>query len=216
VEFSIRDRRYPLYRVAELTDSEVRFETILATTEKTVTELWSVIDGDPQAVFEAVTENTKVVAADWFGAPEHGQLTVEMTKPMLADGIRDHGGRLSEAVGTPAEATVRLVQTADRPVRPLIAWVSTQYADVKLAARRTRTPQDAGLLTSTGELLTDRQCEILRAAYYGGYYETPKQITGEELGASFDISRPAVYKHLQAAQRKLLEALFDDDATLHS
>ncbi|AOW80855.1 PAS sensor histidine kinase [Halodesulfurarchaeum formicicum] len=216
VEFSIQDPQYPLYRVAERTDSEIRFETILATTDGTVTELWTVLDGDPEAVFEAVQENTKIVSADWFGAPEHGQLTVEMAKPMLADGIRDHGGRLAEAIGTPTGATVTLVQTAEQPVRPIIAWVSTQYTDVELTARRTRTPQDAGLLTSTSELLTDRQREILRAAYYGGYYETPKQITGEELGTSFDISRPAVYKHLQAAQRKLLRALFDDGATLHS
>jgi predicted DNA binding protein len=33
-------------------------------------------------------------------------------------------------------------------------------------------------------------------------------VTGEDLAESFDISSPAVYNHLQAAHRTLLETVF--------
>jgi predicted DNA binding protein len=50
----------------------------------------------------------------------------------------------------------------------------------------------------------------LNAAYHGGYYETPRSVTGEDLADTFDISGPAVSKHLQAAHRKVLGAFLDD------
>jgi predicted DNA binding protein len=36
-------------------------------------------------------------------------------------------------------------------------------------------------------------------------------VTGEDLAESFDISSPAVYNHLQAAHRTLLERVLDPE-----
>ena len=214
VEFTIEDERYQLYQLAAAADATIQFETILETRTDTVEKLLRVIEGDPEAVFEAARENAKIASVEFFGPEENGQLTVKATKPVLADGVRDHGGRVVEAVGKPSGARVRLTQEADRPIRPVISWVTTQYADLTLEARRTDRSTAGHTITTPETLLTDRQYEVLRAAYYGGYYEKPKRVTGEDLAENFGISRPAIYNHLQSAEHSLLETLFETDVML--
>lgn len=58
--------------------------------------------------------------------------------------------------------------------------------------------------------LTDRQLEILRAAFDAGYYDWPRECTGEEIAEEFDITSSTFSEHIHAAERKLLTALFDD------
>jgi predicted DNA binding protein len=57
--------------------------------------------------------------------------------------------------------------------------------------------------------LTDRQREIVERAYRAGYFETPKQATGEALAAEMDISTSAFHNHLRAAESELFSWLFD-------
>lgn len=59
--------------------------------------------------------------------------------------------------------------------------------------------------------LTDRQFTALRKAYYADYFEWPRNVSGEDLAQSMDISRSTFHQHLRSAQRKLLDELFDGD-----
>ncbi|WP_044958497.1 helix-turn-helix domain-containing protein, partial [Halarchaeum acidiphilum] len=52
--------------------------------------------------------------------------------------------------------------------------------------------------------LTDRQRAAFEAAYYGGYFEWPRDSTAEELANAMDVSAPTFHQHLRAAERKLL------------
>lgn len=53
--------------------------------------------------------------------------------------------------------------------------------------------------------LTDRQLEVLQAAYDGGYFERPRRVNATELAAELEITQSTFTEHLVAAQRKLLE-----------
>jgi predicted DNA binding protein len=59
--------------------------------------------------------------------------------------------------------------------------------------------------------LTDRQRNALRTAYHGGYFESPRDSTAEELAETLDISSPTLHYHLRAGQWKLLDAFFDEE-----
>jgi hypothetical protein len=59
------------------------------------------------------------------------------------------------------------------------------------------------------EALTDRQCEVLEAAYRGGYFRWPRDSTAEEIAESLSISPPTLHKHLRRAQEQLCEELFE-------
>jgi len=54
--------------------------------------------------------------------------------------------------------------------------------------------------------LTDRQRECLRLALEAGYFDTPSQVTLDELADGMDISPQALSKHIRAGVRKLVAA----------
>ncbi len=213
LEFSIQDDRYLLYALAQASEATLSFDAVLETTESTVRILLTVVDGDGETVLEQAESMLNIPESDWFGKPADGQVTLTVAKPFLAEAIAEHGGRLVESVAAPRGATIRIQHSATVPVRQMTEWLSTQYETVELLARRSRPQPEQTPFENVEEMLTERQYETLKAAYEGGYYETPKGITGEQIAESFDVSRPAVYNHLQAAQRRLLKRVFDPDVT---
>jgi predicted DNA binding protein len=56
-------------------------------------------------------------------------------------------------------------------------------------------------------MLTDRQREVVEIAYHSGFFEWPRDSTGEEIAETLGVSPPTVHKHLRAAERKLLAAI---------
>jgi len=59
------------------------------------------------------------------------------------------------------------------------------------------------------DVLTKRQFTSLRTAYYGGYFETPRKSTGDELAERLGITRQTFNQHLRLAEETVLEQLFD-------
>jgi predicted DNA binding protein len=53
-------------------------------------------------------------------------------------------------------------------------------------------------------ILTDRQREMMTAAYRYGYYDIPKRISSEQLSEKVNISKPTLLEHLRKAERRIL------------
>jgi len=211
IELSVTGQTYPLQRLAAATGSVVRFDTVAETTADTVRVLVTVTEGDPEAVLDHAKSMASIDTATWFGSPDHRQLSLVVRKPFLATLVSKHGGRLVETVSKPAGTTVCLELPDSVSPRPLLKSLTARYEEIDLVAQRHSADPGGPGSTDLPDLLTDRQYEILNAAYHGGYYETPRGVTGEDLAESFDISSPAVYNHLQAAHRQLLATLLDVD-----
>lgn len=71
------------------------------------------------------------------------------------------------------------------------------------------TPEESDLVTVDRSDLTERQREVLTAAYEAGYFEHPKGANAGEVAASLGIDRSTFSEHVAAAQRKLLSTLLD-------
>ncbi|MFO7833519.1 MAG: PAS domain S-box protein, partial [Halohasta sp.] len=213
-EFSLGGSTYPLQRLAAATDSRIRFDTVLETTDDTMRILVTVLDGDSEAVRREAAASASVLAAEPFGTAAKGKVSLTVKKPFLASVVAKHGGRLVGSVSEPSGTTVRVAVPEQAAKRPLLASLLSRYPEIELLAQRRTTEPDAIEATTAAELLTDRQYEILTAAYHGGYYETPRGVTGEALAESFGISSPTVYNHLQAAHRRLLGAVFGSEPTI--
>lgn len=65
------------------------------------------------------------------------------------------------------------------------------------------TPEDR-VFVNRGRL-TDRQLEVLEAAYEMGYFERPKEANATEVAQSLGIAQSTFTEHLMTAQRKLLD-----------
>jgi len=92
--------------------------------------------------------------------------------------------------------------------------LTDQLGPAKLQSRRTVERElctRRGHVASLLESLTDRQLEVLRTAYFGGFFEWPRESTGEEVAELLDVSQPTVNRHLRLGQRALLAQLFGHD-----
>ncbi|RJX44175.1 hypothetical protein DM826_03620 [Halonotius aquaticus] len=214
VTFKLADGSCPLQRLAAATASEIRLKTIVRATDDTVTVVAEIIDGDRQAVCEYASTATGINSATPFGTDDSTQILLELPRPFLATAVEQYGGQLLTATATPASTRIQLRITSGVSRRPLFEFITTQFEHAELIAQEER-PDAAMDDRAALDELTERQREILNAAYYGGYYEIPRTVTGEELAASFDISSPAVYKHLQAAHKKLLKQLLTHEYPPH-
>jgi hypothetical protein len=57
--------------------------------------------------------------------------------------------------------------------------------------------------------LTEKQREVLVAAYKLGYYEIPRKITSEELAKKLGIVDSTLVEHLRKAEQRLMTQLFE-------
>jgi len=124
-----------------------------------------------------------------------------------------HGARPQSIRATPAgiEAVVDVPTATD--VRAFVEMLAETHPSVELTSRRSvdRTPEsEGGLAASLFESLTDRQLEVLRTAYFAGFFEWPRTSTGEEVAEMLGVSQPTVNRHLRLGQSTLLRQLFEE------
>lgn len=59
------------------------------------------------------------------------------------------------------------------------------------------------------DALTDRQFAAIEAAYFGGYFDTPRDSTGRDLSDRFGVTRQTFNQHLRNAQQTVFRHLFE-------
>jgi DNA-binding CsgD family transcriptional regulator len=152
----------------------------------------------------------EVETSSWFGTvfAEHGAVvrTAEAvggagdTDGDDGDGDGDGGARL----------VVEAPQAAD--IRALVTSFRERYPGTELVAQRTRERSVQTLLELQdllGEQLTERQLETLETAYSAGYFDWPRESSGQEIAALLDITQPTFNKHLRTAERKTFSMLLN-------
>jgi|GEM_PF-2582052 len=144
----------------------------------------------------------------------------EVTYDAVVDGEGLLGTLLDHAVvpksvapdGEGGRAVVRLPPGTD--VASFVGMVRDRYPGTDLVARReveTESTTRADFRAALRERLTDRQWDALQMAYLSGYFEWPRERSGQEVGERLDVSQPTFNRHLRDSLRKLLTPIFDDD-----
>jgi PAS domain S-box-containing protein len=137
-----------------------------------------------------------------------------VTGDIVASQLVRHGGspRSMDASGDGMAVTVDVPTGTD--VREFVEMLRDQYTTVELQSRRhvERSMGTRGeLVTSLFDGLTDRQLEVLRTAYFAGFFEWPRESTGEEIADMLEVTQPTVNRHLRVGQQRLLAQLFEDE-----
>lgn len=173
----------------------------------------SVAEGDP-AEAAAALEATGVPPSREIEGD--GERRFEL---VVADGaltaIAARGATIRTATFEDGTGRVVAEVAPDVDVRALVEEIGDDAPGTGLIAKREheRDVQTAGeFRRDLRERLTDRQYTALKTARLADYFQSPRGSTAEEVAASLDITSPTLHHHLRAAERKLLDAFFTDDA----
>jgi DNA-binding CsgD family transcriptional regulator len=203
-----------LGRIARETDARVEYEGLGTHSDDGARLFFTTTGAPPDAVRTALEELVSVT--DHRLIRESGAeclLEATVSGEVHPSPFVRHGAspRSMQATGTELEAIVDVPATTD--VREFVGLLRDRYPDVELVGRRDveRATHTRGeLVASLLDGLTDRQLDVLRTAYFAGFFEWPRESSSEEVAELLDVSQPTVNRHLRLAQGRLLEAMFDD------
>lgn len=218
IEVRIEEADDILHRLAAELGETVEFQGHVPREEKSLV-YFSAGNADPSLVESFTTEQVAFNHVRHLGDYDGDSLfEAVVNDSLVASEIVNLGG-IPQSIQTDGDELRAIIDLPhQRDVRSFIERLRTHCPDAELVARR---ETERSIETRQGfedelrDRLTDRQLEVLRTAYYAGFYDQPRTSTGEEIGQALGITQPTVNAHLRAAQRRLLGMLFGDRSGLH-
>lgn len=147
------------------------------------------------------------------GHGDSGVLRLQLSQPFFALDLADHGAVLRSATIDPDGVSIVIDVPDSVDLRHVTRLVSDAIGDVSLRSKQTVEHSAKGRFHARLlDRLTDRQLEVVQTAYFSGFFELPREKTGEEVASTLGISPQAFYQHTRTVERKVFEALFDETA----
>lgn len=191
--------------------------------EDGITRLFVRAGADPSTVQDCWGDLTCVqsvtTVTDWSGAGDERdgeKLLYEVlvsgeTVPgtLLNRGVRV---RSLDAAGADSRLNVVVRLPPGLDARGLVEYLDTLYESAELTARRENDIEDRsdrGTRATVQDRLTDRQLQVLRTAYFSGFFDWPRKTTGQDLAEKLDVSQPTVSRHLRKGTGRVFDILFE-------
>ena len=195
----------------ESSDGEIVLEHVVPTGGgsylqygRTTAALWPTVESFP-STFDS-WESVTVLSESGDEIRFEGQLS----EPPITSIIAENGGSITEAVIADNDLWMTIQLPPSTNVRQLVNRLQGEYPSARPTARRQRNRTESAtgpVDTVWTELLTDRQRASLEAAYLAGFFEWPRNSSGQDLAASMGVAPATFHQHLRAAERKLLGAV---------
>ncbi|WP_435158586.1 bacterio-opsin activator domain-containing protein [Haladaptatus sp. DFWS20] len=214
----------------ELVELEFRIQNVAATLgipakmEGTITLDNAVPIGDDEflvygtATSDAIDTVTSLVETlpHWNAVTFHSEGTptsfeLKLTEPPILSIVASIGGNIKEVTIDDGnyQMTIHLAPSVD--VHRVIDAVEKEYPQAEMIRRRqiTRSHDDSQrLFRHLVSDLTDRQHATLDAAYHAGFFEWPRETSGEDVAESMGVAPPTFHQHLRKAERKVFDLVF--------
>ncbi|WP_224332231.1 bacterio-opsin activator domain-containing protein [Haloprofundus halobius] len=194
-------------------DVDIRFERTVPLGDDQFLEYGRASSNSVDTLHALVDQIPHFEAVNLF-ATEFDEVRFELglSQPPVSSIAAEHGGRIREGRIQDGEyqLTVELPHSAD--VRAVVDAVQASYPELELIAQRHSKRRGVGepsLSKTLWTTLTDRQRAALEAAYYSGFFEWPRESSGNDVAEALGVSSPTFHQHLRHAQRKLFEALLE-------
>jgi len=214
LEFDVEGSTLPVVGTTEALDCVAQLDGFVVSATEDAVSLYAAVDGTTAATFVQKVRGEPSVRDAQVIADETGHRRVEVTVDddsplgrLTHHEVTLHSIDVESGTGTygfEAPLTVDVSEVVD----DLRGW----DPEIQLVAKRERdrpVTTAAEVATEMESTLTDRQAEIFKTAYFGGYFEWPRDSTIEDLAANLGIAGSTFHHHLRHAQRKLATALLE-------
>ena len=215
LRFTIESEACPLLRIARDSNCTILFEGLRGKDGDEATVFVRVL-GCAATTFLEETRRASVISSvtQVRESDDSALFQITISDTFIASTLAKYGIRLESIVGdTESGVRVRVVTPPTIPVHRAVDIVSTEYPNAALLGSEDLAEGHWGrdqLADRALPQLTDRQREALELAYHGGYFESPKELSGHELAEQMGISSSSFNTHLRSAERKLLGALIGE------
>jgi PAS domain S-box-containing protein len=203
-----------LNAVAEVAGQSVTYREITPEPGGSARVLFALDDPPVEAIMALETDFVTVESLTHIERGGEQLFRATLSGQTVAAALLDCGAIPRNVVAEADETRAVLRLSREIDVRVFLDRVRQQYPETELRSRKDveRTQAEgAAMATALEERLTDRQREVLLTAYESGFFESPRQTTGEQLAELLDLSQPTVTHHLREAQRRLYAAMLDED-----
>jgi DNA-binding transcriptional ArsR family regulator len=213
--FGLADEQYPFVGISSAETCRVELVRMLPREEE-YAEYFSVTDADPDRVLEHARTVESVDPVPIYRDESGGlfELTVSGDCPAVA--LADRGAVPNRIVGADGEGTIVAEVPPPYDASAIVGGFLSEHPSATLLRKRqkaTATPVFSAteLERVLDDRLTDRQQSVLQAAYEAGYYERPREVTGEQLAEALGITSATFSQHIRAAERTLLSIAYEED-----
>jgi len=182
--------------------------------DPTLKLFFKVTDGSPAAVAKTARSQAGIDDSTVVRAAENqnsGLVRLSLVDSPLVDALVGHSGTITDATAVDGTGTVTIQLSKDANPRTFVEELESQLPEVTLNSyhddqRPQRTNQE--FVAEVNKTLTDRQRDALKTAYASGFFNWPRQVSGDEVGDVMGITRATFHQHLRTAERKLLDAFY--------
>ncbi len=212
LEFHVATPDSGLMRAASRLDCTLALDGYVAAEDRWTLYL-AVTGTAPDDVAAALAEETGICQPRVLDDDETGgRVEVVVKEPPLLNAVDYGTASVTVAEADPDGLRLVLELPVNVDVRRVVSQVRTAYPGAELIAKRGRERGATVLGRPDGVLgeLTDRQQEVLEAAYRAGYFEWPRESSAEEVAKALELSAATLHGHLRKAERTVLSDLFND------
>lgn len=212
LEFGTRDRSIGFVDLSAAASCEVVVDGVTPTGEALVAFL-TIRGAESETVLDVVAADSETEATVVAEHDEECVVRLTGPEPSVSGTLAEYGGVVREASAEEGEGRFLVSLPQDADVRAVVDGIESYYEATDLLAQRERGrngPTDAAIREAFDDALTDRQREVLRVAFLSGYFEWPRDSTGEEVAVVLGISKPTFHEHFRACERKLVTTFFDE------
>ena len=148
------------------------------------------------------------------GPSESVRVGIRLAGECVIGLLAAHGWSTDTAVLDSGEWFLTVHLPTSDSVRDMMDTVRETAPDAELLTRRQihAEPVDAEREASAVADLTDRQRAVMQTAHAAGYFEWPRETSGEEIAATLGISPPTFHQHLRLAEGKLMDGILTAEA----
>jgi CheY-like chemotaxis protein len=211
VTFDASTTDLPFVRVADAVGCAVEISQTSHRSDGTTRTVYRLADPPADAAETAET----VVSADVEqvdGAAD--TLSIASDEPWWVALTESYGANIAAASADDDGATITVELPPNVTVRAVVDTLTAHAPGIEPVARQQRARRERSLTeleATVAERLTDRQQEVVETAYEAGYYEWPHAVSSEAVADLLGIAQPTFAEHFWAAQRRIVESLFDPD-----
>ncbi len=214
MEFVFDDPAYPFVGVSAAKSCEVELQEMIHRGDGEYAEFYSVRGADVEDIAASAEDHGMTTPKIIEAYDDGGLVEFVVAGNCPAVGLAELGALPRTVYGENGDGRIVAELPGEYDASEVIEAFTGEYENGELVAKREQSEfsplfSQRELEREFDEQLTDRQQEVLETAFEAGYYEWPRETSGQELAEQLDISQPTLSEHLSAAERKLLSLLLE-------